>query len=93
MALTTTPTTEAFAPRHCPSRAIPHQTCKQNSLLQMNYIQKESLAAASSSNESKELGPQPVVVSAEAEALSHSKTTLKLTPSFDLFQMLPKDEG
>eukprot|EP00584_Thalassiosira_punctigera_P002128 CAMPEP_0172531434 /NCGR_PEP_ID=MMETSP1067-20121228/4845_1 /TAXON_ID=265564 ORGANISM="Thalassiosira punctigera, Strain Tpunct2005C2" /NCGR_SAMPLE_ID=MMETSP1067 /ASSEMBLY_ACC=CAM_ASM_000444 /LENGTH=508 /DNA_ID=CAMNT_0013315813 /DNA_START=203 /DNA_END=1728 /DNA_ORIENTATION=- len=90
---TMTPTTDAFAPRHCPSRAIPHQTCKQNSLLQMNYIQKESLAAASSSNESKELGPQPVVVSAEAEALSHSKTTLKLTPSFDLFQMLPKDEG
>jgi len=35
----------------------------------------------------------PVVVSAEAEALSHSMTTMKLTPSFDLFQMLSEDEG
>ena len=35
----------------------------------------------------------PVVVSAEAEALSHSDTTLKLQPSFDLFQMLTDEEG
>lgn len=35
----------------------------------------------------------PVVVSEEAEALSHSKTTMKLTPSFELFEMLPQDEG
>ncbi len=41
----------------------------------------------------RELSSQPVVVSAEAEALSHSKTTLKLTPSFNLFQLLPLDEG
>jgi len=37
--------------------------------------------------------PNPVVVSAEAEALSHSATTMKLTPSYDLFQMLPENEG
>jgi len=37
--------------------------------------------------------PNPVVVSAEAEALSHSDTTLKLTPSYDLFQMLTEEEG
>eukprot|EP00521_Asterionellopsis_glacialis_P006342 CAMPEP_0195283008 /NCGR_PEP_ID=MMETSP0707-20130614/1700_1 /TAXON_ID=33640 /ORGANISM="Asterionellopsis glacialis, Strain CCMP134" /LENGTH=465 /DNA_ID=CAMNT_0040342105 /DNA_START=192 /DNA_END=1589 /DNA_ORIENTATION=+ len=37
--------------------------------------------------------PNPVVVSAEAEALSHSSTTMKLTPSYDLFQMLPEEEG
>eukprot|EP00537_Pseudo-nitzschia_pungens_P011886 CAMPEP_0172383738 /NCGR_PEP_ID=MMETSP1061-20121228/1561_1 /TAXON_ID=37318 /ORGANISM="Pseudo-nitzschia pungens, Strain cf. pungens" /LENGTH=532 /DNA_ID=CAMNT_0013112069 /DNA_START=304 /DNA_END=1902 /DNA_ORIENTATION=+ len=37
--------------------------------------------------------PNPVVVSAEAEALSHSDTTMKLTPSYDLFQMLSEDEG
>lgn len=37
--------------------------------------------------------PNPVVVSAEAEALSHSETTMKLTPSFDLFQMLTEEEG
>lgn len=35
----------------------------------------------------------PVVVSAEAEALSHSSTTMKLIPSYDLFQILPDDEG
>lgn len=35
----------------------------------------------------------PVVVSAEAEALSHSDTTLKLKPSYDLFQMLAEEEG
>mmetsp|Transcript_7477 Transcript_7477/g.10694 ORF Transcript_7477/g.10694 Transcript_7477/m.10694 type:complete len:535 (+) Transcript_7477:274-1878(+) len=35
----------------------------------------------------------PVVVSEEAEALSHSKTTMKLTPSYELFQILTEDEG
>jgi len=35
----------------------------------------------------------PVVVSAEAEALSHSDTTLKLIPSYDLFQMVTEEEG
>ena len=35
----------------------------------------------------------PVVVSKEAEALSHSETTMKLTPSFELFQMLTEEEG
>merc|ERR1712238_443420 len=37
--------------------------------------------------------PNPVVVSAEAEALSHSDTTMKLTPSYDLFQLLTEEEG
>jgi len=37
--------------------------------------------------------PNPVVVSAEAEALSHSSTTMKLTPSYELFQMLTEAEG
>ena len=35
----------------------------------------------------------PVVVSEEAEALSHSDTTMKLTPSYELFQMLAEEEG
>lgn len=35
----------------------------------------------------------PVVVSAEAEALSHSDTTLRLRPSFELFQLLNENEG
>lgn len=35
----------------------------------------------------------PVVVSKEAEALSHSETTMKLTPSYELFQLLSPEEG
>lgn len=42
---------------------------------------------------SEKFRPNPVVVSAEAEKLSHSATTLKLTPSFELFQMLSEEEG
>ena len=89
----------AFAPRQCSSRVM--TSSPSRNLLQMNYLQKEILASSSSSNEAasveekKEIGsrPQPVVVSVESEALSHSKTTMKLTPSFDLFQLLPKEEG
>lgn len=33
------------------------------------------------------------VVSKEADALSHSKTTMKLTPSYELFQLLTAEEG
>ena len=94
------PTSHAFAPPQCSSRAI--MPSPSQNLLTLNYLQKEALremSATSSSNEnaSKDRGftsgPQPVVVSAEAEALSHSKSTLKLTPSFDLFQLLSEDEG
>ena len=35
----------------------------------------------------------PIVVSEEAESLSHSDTTMKLTPSYELFQMLSEDDG
>lgn len=60
-------------------------------------MQKEVLATSSSTIKSdlntNELRPQPVFVSADAEALSHSKTTMRLTLSFDLFQMLPDMEG
>jgi len=44
-------------------------------LLQMTATLKDGSSASSSS--SKYLGPQPVVVSAEAEALSHSATSMK----------------
>jgi len=37
--------------------------------------------------------PNPIVVSAKAESLSHSPTTMKLTPSYELFQMLTLEEG
>ncbi|KAL7520606.1 hypothetical protein ACHAWX_005323 [Stephanocyclus meneghinianus] len=82
---------DAFAPRQCTSRLL--RIPSQN-LLQMTATLKEGSSASSSNNEkARELGTQPVVVSAAAEALSHSETTMKLVPSFDLFQLLDEAEG
>jgi len=52
---------------------------------QKNGSKKSQLSEASTGS--------PVVVSAESEALSHSKTTMKLIPSYDLFQLLDEKEG
>jgi geranylgeranyl pyrophosphate synthase len=51
------------------------------------------LTMATVAKKSEKYRTNPVVVSEQAEQLSHSKTTLKLTPSFELFQMLPEEEG
>jgi geranylgeranyl pyrophosphate synthase len=53
----------------------------------------KSKDALQSTNGDTKYRTSPVVVSQEAEALSHSDTTMKLTPSFQLFQMLSEDEG
>jgi geranylgeranyl pyrophosphate synthase len=82
------PTMDAFAPMKCSSHLVHTPSIE---LLQMTATLKDGNSASSSS--SKYLGPQPVVVSAEAEALSHSETTMKLIPSFDLFQLLSEEEG
>ena len=79
------PAADAFAPSQTSSRLV--HTSSIN-LLQMTATLNEESATSS-----KDLGAQPVVVSAEAEALSHSETTMKLVPSFDLFQMLAEEEG
>ena len=52
-----------------------------------------SMSAVADNNVSKKSKSSPVVVSEEAEALSHSTTTMKLTPSYDLFQILTEEEG
>jgi len=82
------PRAEAFAPSKASSRLV--HTSSIN-LLQMTATLREE--STTSSTSPKDLGAQPVVVSAEAEALSHSETTMKLVPSFDLFQMLSEEEG
>mmetsp|Transcript_38858 Transcript_38858/g.116826 ORF Transcript_38858/g.116826 Transcript_38858/m.116826 type:complete len:533 (-) Transcript_38858:432-2030(-) len=64
----------------------PRSGCRHLMTATMSNEKKESKKA----DESR---PNPIVVSAEAEALSHSETTIKLTPSFDLFQMLTEEEG
>lgn len=50
-------------------------------------------AVANDVSKKAKFRPNPVVVSAEAEALSHSDTTMKLTPSYELFQLLAEEEG
>lgn len=60
-----------------------------------------TLAMSAVAPEKSEVAPEksrkyrtkPVVVSAKSEQLSHSETTLKLTPSYELFQMMPDEEG
>ncbi len=49
--------------------------------------------SSETTNAAKYRRVNPVVVSAEAEALSHSATTMKLIPSFELFQLLSEEEG
>jgi len=60
------------------------------SQLQMASVAKDNDMKAPGKEKSRY---NPVVVSAEAEALSHSETTMKLTPSYALFQILTKEEG
>jgi len=50
-----------------------------------NHVMRATAVAAKPSS--------PVVVSNNAEELSHSETTLRLKPSFDLFQLLTEEEG
>lgn len=82
------PAMDAFMPSQCSSRLV---NTPSINLLQMTATLREESTASTPS--AKDLGAQPVVVSAEAEALSHSETTMKLIPSFDLFQMLAEEEG
>ncbi|GMI32387.1 hypothetical protein TeGR_g14817 [Tetraparma gracilis] len=49
------------------------------------------LSSSNGGVDTKDLSP--VVVSGRAEALSHSASTLKLRPSYELFQVLPDREG
>jgi len=77
----------------------PLSTLPRNQM-QMSLSATTTKATVDNNNDVEELQinagkyrPNPVVVSAEAEALSHSSTTMKLTPSYDLFQMLTEEEG
>lgn len=65
------------------------------SVIQSQSKQKTSTRITMSATpiEKPKLRTNPVVVSQEAEALSHSETTMKLTPSYELFQMLTEQEG
>lgn len=77
------------------ANALVHNSLPLNS---RHYIPTSSstlsISMSSIQDEKKtKFRPNPVVVSAEAEALSHSDTTMKLIPSYDLFQMLTLEEG
>jgi geranylgeranyl pyrophosphate synthase len=73
-----------------PIQQIPNGNNNENSStsLRVTSGSKSMIKAAKAA-----LKSSPVVVSQEAEALSHSETTLKLIPSFELFQILSQEEG
>jgi len=78
-------TANALIHNSLPFKSRHHITTSTSSLsISMSAIQDEKKT---------KFRPNPVVVSAEAEALSHSDTTMKLIPSYDLFQMLSEEEG
>ena len=88
MALTTT---SAFVVQPHPAST---GTVSTSSLYVSTNVEKDPVVTnGESSSEEKKYRPNPVVVSAEAEALSHSATTMKLTPSYELFQLLEEHEG
>lgn len=78
--------TEAFTSCKQPGRCPSMFAVESPSRLTMSAVADETTKAG-------KYRPNPVVVSAEAEALSHSETTMKLTPSYELFQMLTEEEG
>mmetsp|Transcript_52003 Transcript_52003/g.62559 ORF Transcript_52003/g.62559 Transcript_52003/m.62559 type:complete len:537 (-) Transcript_52003:265-1875(-) len=93
LAFSTFQSTAAFStypltktPFRTPSPAISHHRATRTSMT-------ATATEKSSSSTEKKFRPNPVVVSAEAEALSHSSTTMKLTPSYELFQLLTEEEG
>lgn len=85
-------TTDAFI-----HNSMPLKSRDQASITSIRSSSSESTLAVMMSavqdEKNTKFRPNPVVVSAEAEALSHSDTTMKLTPSYDLFQLLTEDEG
>lgn len=84
---------DAFIPNSVPIQSRDN-TCTKSIRSSSSESSTLSVMMAPVQDEKKtKFRPNPVVVSAEAEALSHSDTTMKLTPSYDLFQMLSKEEG
>jgi geranylgeranyl pyrophosphate synthase len=78
------PTASAFQPStHMPAARGAKSTHELSVSMSATPVEKPKKTHNSS----------PVVVSAKAEALSHSETTMKLQPSFELFQMLTEEEG
>lgn len=76
---------EAFAPKSASLDRMARSTDSPATVVQVSMSSAEKSKPKFRSN--------PVVVSEAAESLSHSDTTMKLTPSFRLFQMLPEEDG
>ena len=56
-------------------------------------VVKVSMSSRTEKSATPKFRSNPIVVSEAAESLSHSLTTLKLTPTYELFQMLPEKDG
>jgi len=90
MMANTSCTVAAFTNPRMPLRLI---DCATTRTTTTTTIPVKMSMTASSEPTAPKFRPNPVVVSAKAEALSHSPTTMKLTPSYELFQMLTEEEG
>jgi len=88
MGLLDTPTINSFTPN---SINQPLRVGLEG--LQRTRLSASTLGVENKQASSNKFSQSPVVVSSEAEALSHSDSTLKLTPSYDLFQILSDEEG
>lgn len=92
MALACTETSNAFTTQSTSSYLKNHRSTRLDMSTTLKTANGDKETAIPSSS-FPGVSSTPVVVSAEAEALSHSSTTMKLIPSYDLFQMLPDEEG
>lgn len=82
--------------RQVPSLRNPITAPSTTSLLMSTTTKNETTRRSKSTSvksTSSSTTSSTVVVSAEAEALSHSETTMKLIPSYDLFQIMSEEEG
>jgi len=76
-------TTHYFQPSNT-ARTVIQQKNEQDQATRYNELKQKKRTIPDSS---------PVFVSDKMEDLSHSKTTMKLVPSYKLFQVLPEAEG
>jgi len=82
----------AFSGQSKQGRTSSRTNSRSASKLQM-FTTLPELKIGKKKDDIQAMRSEPVVVSHEAEALSHSETTMKLSPSYNLFQILPKEEG
>jgi geranyl diphosphate synthase len=83
--------TDAYTVGTLPRRTAAEQATSHGSRIRRSTTQLHSSTPLQTKKKSGQ--GSPVVVSAKSEALSHSDTTMKLIPSYEMFQLLPFSDG